>query len=285
MINFPPRLTPTIDQIRHKSQQVHSNDVTATIVRKISVYFSWVALRLRLSGNMISIINIFISCFLSFCLYMTDSFYLLAIFLIFIGLVFDMVDGEVARYRDQASLNGLYIDRMNSVFLYSAPYFFMLAGLMDASNFFMLSTIGFFASWGMLSIRLTRTYVDSTIIDGLMAAKTKDHINHDSSNDEFIEVQSVIRSKNKSIFWLVDLILVRQIGISSVMAIGILMQWIFDEYGIDVPHYLFEPLVIVGIIYAILSCLAVIYGFRMFVKSNLIEKNHNSIKNKFENRL
>ena len=95
----------------------------------------------------------------------------------------------------------------------------------------------------------------------------------------------IIRSKNKSIFWLVDLILVRQIGISSVMAIGILMQWIFDEYGIGVPHYLFEPLVIVGIIYAILSCLAVIYGFRMFVKSNLIEKNHNSIKNKFENRL
>ena len=69
------------------------------------------------------------------------------------------------------------------------------------------------------------------------------------------------------------------------MAIGISMQWIFDEYGIGVPHYLFEPLVIVGIIYAILSCLAVIYGFRTFVKSNLIERNHNSIKNKFENRL
>ena len=34
MINFPPRLTPTIDQIRHKSQQVHSNDVTATMVVK-----------------------------------------------------------------------------------------------------------------------------------------------------------------------------------------------------------------------------------------------------------
>jgi hypothetical protein len=149
----------------------------------------------------------------------------------------------------------------------------------------MLSMIGFFASWGMLSIRLTRTYVDATIVDGLMAAKTKDHINHDSSDYEFIEVQSVIRSKNKSIFWLVDLILARQIGISSVMAIGISMQWIFDEYGIGVPHYLFEPLVIVGIIYAILSCLAVIYGFRTFVKSNLIERNHNSIKNKFENRL
>ena len=143
MINFPPRLTPTIDQIRHKSQQVHSNDVTATMVRKISVYFTWVALRLRLSGNMISIINIFISCFLSLCLYMTGSFYLLALFLIFIGLVFDMVDGEVARYRDQASLNGLFIDRMNSVFLYSAPYFFMLVGLMDVSNFLILSTIGF----------------------------------------------------------------------------------------------------------------------------------------------
>jgi phosphatidylglycerophosphate synthase len=281
MSNLPPKLTPTIDQIRHKSQQVHSHDVTVTLVRKISVYFTWVALRLRLSGNMISVINILISCFLSFCLYMADAFYLLALLLIFIGLVFDSVDGEVARYRDQASLNGLFVDRMNSVFLYSAPYFFMLAGLMDESNFLILSIIGFFASWGMLSIRLTRTYVDSTIIDGLMAAKTKDHQNHDDSNNKFIEVQSVIRSKNKSIFWLVDLILVRQIGISSILAIGILIQWIFNKYGIGVVHYLFEPLVIVGIIYSILSCLAVIYGFRMFVKNNLIENNYNSIKNKF----
>lgn len=284
MINFPSRLTPTTEQIRHKSQQVHSNDVTATIVRKISVYFTWVALRLRLSGNMVSVINILISCFLSFCLYMTGAFYLLAVFLIFIGLVFDMVDGEVARYRDQASLNGLYIDRMNSVFLYSAPYFFMLAGLMDESNFLLLSIIGYLASWGMISIRLTRTYVDSTIIDGLMAEKTKDHQNHDNSDHEFIEVQSVIRSKNKSIFWLVDLILVRQIGISSVLAIGILMQWIFDKYEIEVAHYLLEPLVVVGIMYAVLSCLAVVYGFRMFVNSNLIEKNYISIKNKFKNK-
>ena len=61
MINFPPRLTPTIDEIRNKSQQVHSSDITVTLVRKISVYFTWTALRLRLSGNMVSVINIFIS--------------------------------------------------------------------------------------------------------------------------------------------------------------------------------------------------------------------------------
>ena len=276
-----PGMNPTLSEIRQKCQTVHQGDVTVAIVRVFSVYISWVAIRLGLTGNHISVFNIFLSTLLWLMVYLGGLFYLVAIFILIFGLILDSVDGEVARYRDEASLTGLFLDRMNSLFLYTGPFFFMLLGLMTAENYLLLSMIGFFSCFGMIGIRLTKAYVEASIVDGLMAEKTAHHHSRSSSSGSFIETQKVVRNLNNIALWIIDLILVRQVGIASLLFIAIGGQFLFQSND----FLLSSPIFWVCLLYAILSPGAVIYGIYTFSKTRIVESNYNAIRVKLNTGL
>jgi len=84
------------------------------IIRKISIYFTWILLHTPLTANQATLIQMVLgiagAVLLAFGGYQWS---LLALLLIQLGYVFDCVDGEIARYRKKSSVNGIFLDSLN----------------------------------------------------------------------------------------------------------------------------------------------------------------------------
>ncbi|MFA6272560.1 MAG: CDP-alcohol phosphatidyltransferase family protein [Patescibacteria group bacterium] len=84
------------------------------IIRKVSIYFTWILLHTPLTANQATLIQMVLgiagAVLLAFGGYQWS---LLALLLIQLGYVFDCVDGEIARYRKKSSVNGIFLDSLN----------------------------------------------------------------------------------------------------------------------------------------------------------------------------
>ena len=87
--------------------------------RKISIYLTWVFLKLNISPNTITVLMI-ISGVIGFCFMIQHALYYLFLgyLFLFIYLLFDNIDGEMARYLKKSSLRGYYLDLIGSLFYY-----------------------------------------------------------------------------------------------------------------------------------------------------------------------
>ncbi len=84
------------------------------IIRKISIYITWLLLHTPLSANQATVIQALLgiagAALLAFGGF---KWSILALALIQLGYVFDCVDGEIARYRKKSSVNGIFLDSLN----------------------------------------------------------------------------------------------------------------------------------------------------------------------------
>ena len=84
------------------------------VIRKISIYFTWVLLHTPLTANQATFIQAALgiagSALLAFGGY---NWSVLALVLIQLGYIFDCIDGEIARYRNKPSINGIFLDSLN----------------------------------------------------------------------------------------------------------------------------------------------------------------------------
>ena len=86
------------------------------VIRKISVYVTWLLLHTDISANQVTLVqNVlgFIGFFLLCSSHVGWAF--LGVLIIQFGYVLDCVDGEIARYRKTPSVNGLFMDVFNHV--------------------------------------------------------------------------------------------------------------------------------------------------------------------------
>lgn len=94
------------------------------VIRKISVYFTWLLLHTPLTANQATFIQTFLgiagAVLLAFGGY---KWSLWAMFLIQLGYIFDCVDGEIARYRKKSSVNGIFLDSINHAVV--IPFIFL----------------------------------------------------------------------------------------------------------------------------------------------------------------
>lgn len=88
----------------------HDQPWVNLLVRRFSIYLTWLLLRTKLPPNAITILGIASSGLAALSL-ASDNKYL-AIFLILFTVVADFSDGEVARYTKQTSLEGVYLDKV-----------------------------------------------------------------------------------------------------------------------------------------------------------------------------
>ena len=122
-------------------------------IRPLSLYVTYFALRLGLSANQVTVLQTVFGLAGAICLALPSAAWsILAILFLQFGFVLDNVDGEVARFRNQVSLTGKYLDTIGHTIVVPCMYFGLGIG-----NYFLLGhfesvIFGFLA--GFFSIRL-----------------------------------------------------------------------------------------------------------------------------------
>ncbi len=104
----------SIQELREICQSTRPSifkDPLSKIYYFLSIYFTWIFLKLNFSANQVTIFSAFIA-FLGGLLISLDNKFLILFGGICFHLfaIFDMCDGEVARYRNQGGVNGHFLD-------------------------------------------------------------------------------------------------------------------------------------------------------------------------------
>ena len=137
-----------LDEVKLKAQRQNdeSNKKLHFIGALFSIYFSWIFINCRLSPN--SVTGIFFLtglCSVILFSYSDLLFIVIAYILWRLHIIFDICDGEVARYTKKFSINGAYWDYMIHAILYPAVYAsicFSLSRKFDDDSFLIFAIFG-----------------------------------------------------------------------------------------------------------------------------------------------
>jgi phosphatidylglycerophosphate synthase len=139
---------PSIKTIRKKGDKkgASSFNYQQRFSRYIAVYFTWIFLKLKITPNAITISNIFLGFFGTFLMVFHNSYtFLVGIFLIYITLILDSSDGQVARITGNCSKRGQFLDGIYSYTLAAGLYGFLALGSYLILRDFRLLIAGFIA--------------------------------------------------------------------------------------------------------------------------------------------
>lgn len=215
----------SIRELRQICQSVHTDDFSANLVRRVSIYPTVVLIRLGFTGNAVSVLNVFVGILagLGFCLGgVAGTVTGTALFAC--NAILDGCDGEVARYRKASNLTGLYADRMNSLFVYPFTLFGIAVGLWRQTGEAWPMLVGFVGAWGFIALRLAKTNLDATLIDGLTMDKARRETDSDESSSSFEPFSEILRGRRRWYLWLADFLIVRQPGMVIVFCIATMLQ-------------------------------------------------------------
>jgi len=93
-----------------KSDDPDEKRLLIILWRKISIYFTKLLLYTSITANQVSILGTFIGIFAGILLAYGSWYSLVGALLLHLSFIFDLVDGEVARYRKSGSITGIYLE-------------------------------------------------------------------------------------------------------------------------------------------------------------------------------
>jgi hypothetical protein len=110
-----PGRHPTLDEFRAKAQKRRYREIGNWLARRVSrptaIYGSWAAVRLGLSAHQVTMAALAANLGAAFAIGTgLRQAFMLGAALAHLGFWLDHVDGQVARWRDTASLDGVYLD-------------------------------------------------------------------------------------------------------------------------------------------------------------------------------
>jgi phosphatidylglycerophosphate synthase len=130
-----------------KSTVAHHPPRHDVVVRRISIYVTWLLLRTPLTANQVTLLQILVGSAGGILLIPADhAWNLLGIFLLQFGYVLDCSDGEVARYRGQSSVRGVFLDLIGHEIVVPLMYFGLAVGEFQRSGRFEVLFFGFAAA-------------------------------------------------------------------------------------------------------------------------------------------
>lgn len=122
-------------------------------IRPLSIYLTYLALRLGLTANQVTVLQTIAGFMGAACLAFPSAAMAMAgILLLQFGFVLDNVDGEVARYRKQVSITGKFLDVIGHELVVPSMYFGLGIGAYFRLGHFESIVFGFLA--GLFSLRL-----------------------------------------------------------------------------------------------------------------------------------
>jgi hypothetical protein len=171
-------MSPKIEELRKICQSTSTveDDITERIERIFSIYITRIFIATPLSANHITFINMMLGVIGSFLIAFGDAFWLklLGLFVMFGTSVMDGVDGEVARYKNQTSLTGLYLDRLNAALTGWILFLSIGFGLYFRSQDLLTLLFGVSASSSWLFMRITFLLLRVNALDAATGARYKE---------------------------------------------------------------------------------------------------------------
>jgi len=138
---------------------------------KVSIYFTWFFLHTNITPNQVTLLSL--SAGLLGCVLITlPSYYpILGVILFQFWIIFDMVDGEIARYRDVCSLTGAFFDRLNTAIveagIFSSLSYALYLEFQDTRSFI----FGLSASISILLLKIIFSYLHIAALEPILHKK------------------------------------------------------------------------------------------------------------------
>lgn len=142
---------PTLQNLKKKTQKENEPEPYAQyIVRPISVLFTWIFVRTPITANQVTILQEIIG-IIGGILLIKGNFVTGALFLQ-LGYILDCSDGEVARWKDQQSEQGKFLDLIGHMIVIPFYYFGLGLGLYLQQGQLIVLIMGFLAALFSLKI-------------------------------------------------------------------------------------------------------------------------------------
>jgi len=169
-----------IIELKKICQKDHYDDLHEAVVRKISIYFTKWIVNSNITANQLSLVSLILG-FTASLIFLIPAgihwFFIPAILVI--NAILDHTDGEVARYRGESSLTGLFVDRLYTVIVF--PFILICAATRlcwDEGSMtpLIFGALGAWTAGLMRYLRANVAYSFSDAIRNPEKAKTSQHL-------------------------------------------------------------------------------------------------------------
>jgi len=117
---------PTLENLKKKTQKEYEPEPYAKyIVRPISILFTWVFVRTPISANQVTIIQEFLG--IIGAILLAYGKFVWGVLFLQLGYIMDCSDGEVARWKNQSSESGRFLDLIGHMIV--IPFYFFGLGV------------------------------------------------------------------------------------------------------------------------------------------------------------
>ncbi|MCZ6775681.1 MAG: CDP-alcohol phosphatidyltransferase family protein [Ignavibacteria bacterium] len=130
--------------------------------RPLSLYLTYLALRLGLTANQVTVSQTIVGLMgVAFLASPTPTLTITGLLLLQCGYMLDNVDGEVARFRNQVSITGKFLDAINHELVVMGMYFSLGIGTYFRLGHFETVVFGFMAGFFSLRLDISTMYLEA----------------------------------------------------------------------------------------------------------------------------
>jgi phosphatidylglycerophosphate synthase len=169
---------PPVSVLKKNVQQFYkdpngplSESFNRVTYHKVTIYLSWLFLHTKIRPNQVTLISLITG--VAGCIFFAfpGLYPIIGIVLLNLSLIFDIVDGDIARYRKICSLSGAFFDRLVTAIV--DPLVFI--GLGFAVYFRLGSPValgfGVFATFLLLLFKIINGYLHIAVLEPIMHKK------------------------------------------------------------------------------------------------------------------
>ena len=138
---------------------------------KVSIYVSWLFLHTNISPNQVTFISLITG--LTGCYFLTlPGWYpIIGVILFNLAYIFDIVDGDIARFRKICSLSGAFFDRLTTAIFDPLMYAALAYGVYLKLGAFPVLAFGFSAAISLLLFKTVNGYLHIAVLEPIMHKK------------------------------------------------------------------------------------------------------------------
>lgn len=157
---------PTLKELKEFKYRINPEEKQGAygyyFIRPLSLYITWICLQFpSISANQVTvwqaIVGIIGCAFIGVSGTVNE---LIGLFLLQFGFILDNVDGEIARFRNTASINGKYLDQVNHQVVVPMMYFAIGFGIFMKTGQLEMIIFGFLGALASLRIDIATMYTE-----------------------------------------------------------------------------------------------------------------------------
>ena len=239
------------------------------VIRPISIYFTWIFVRTPLTANQVTVLQEVIGVTGAVLLgFGRVEYALVGAFLLQLGYVLDCTDGEVARWKGQQSINGVFLDLIGHAIIIPGYMFTLGFGVWMQTGYLEALIAGFLSA--LFVERIERNTLLAVVDTLATSAGTPqysfDHIRKRLDEPiEEIDMGSAGNIGRRSWFQ----ILFRYPDSMNVITVVILLDFLF--HGVSIGTRFYPMTYFLTLMYGAVLTLGRLWRIRRVFKSNLTE--------------